>query len=76
MKTQILVQMMYESGKPLMHISKELSIDPKKVALLYAEAEAARDRYKRKEKVVYRKRLSNLGVKSRHKKLVEMMETL
>lgn len=66
----------HQSGVSLVEIAREAGIKPEEAALFYAKVEAAKSRFKRKEKIVYRKRLSNTDVKSRHQKLSNYMRKL
>lgn len=66
----------HQSGVSLVEIARAVGITPKEAALVYAKVEAAKSRFMRKDKIVYRKRLSCRDVKSRHNKLVEMMRNL
>lgn len=68
--------LMHESGKDFQEIAKVLDITPAEAAKLWVSVEKAHEHFKQKEKVVYRKRLTNAGIKSRHKKLVKHMRTL
>ena len=66
----------HQCGISLVEIAREFGIKPQAAALLYAKVEAAKSRFNRKEKVVYRKRLSNIDVKSRHQKISKHMRKL
>ena len=66
--------LMHESGKDFQEIARALDITPAEAAKLWVSVEKAHERFK--QKVVYRKRLTNVGIKSRHKKLVKHMRTL
>ncbi|PXM06451.1 hypothetical protein RCIP0102_00016 [Klebsiella phage RCIP0102] len=68
--------LMHESGKDFQEIARALDITPAEAAKLWVSVEKAHERFKQKEKVVYRKRLTNVGIKSRHKKLVKHMRSL
>lgn len=68
--------LMHESGKDFQEIARALDITPAEAAKLWVSVEKAHEWFKQKEKVVYRKRLTNVDIKSRHKKLVKHMRTL
>lgn len=77
MKTEIKVHMMHESGESFKDIAKTLGgMSAYDAALMFTKVEVAKEKAKNKEKVVYRKRLSNVGIKIRHKKLVNKMKEL
>lgn len=67
------VHFMHEVGKGFVEIARELGITPNDAAMAYVKVESAKARHARKEKVVYRKRLSKIDVKSRHQKLSKMV---
>ena len=69
----IIIHFLHENGKSLVEIAREFKITPAEAAKAYAEVDAAKTRHGRKEKVVYRKRLSNTDVESRHQQLVKHM---
>lgn len=71
--TPIEIHFKHESGMSFIEIAREAGIKPEEAALYYAKVEAARSRAKRREIIVYRKRLSNVGVESRHQQLVKHM---
>ncbi|WDR21836.1 hypothetical protein CPTAKMNP4_175 [Salmonella phage vB_SenM-AKM_NP4] len=74
MKTEIKVHMMHENGKSFKDIAKIIGgISAFDAALMFTKVEAARDKAKNKEKIVYRKHLSNIDVNIRRKKLVNKM---
>ncbi|WWS24686.1 hypothetical protein vBKpnAMK4_00502 [Klebsiella phage vB_Kpn_AM_K4] len=56
--------LMHESGKDFQEIARALDITPAEAAKLWVSVEKAHERFKQKEKVVYRKRLTNVGYKS------------
>lgn len=74
--TPIEIHFKHECGLNFVEIAREAGIKPEEAALYYAKVESAKAKFKRKEKVVYRKRLSNVDVKSRHQKLSQFMRTL
>ncbi|QPB08843.1 hypothetical protein CPT_Metamorpho_091 [Klebsiella phage Metamorpho] len=74
--TPIEIHFKHESGLSFQDIAKQAGISPKEAAYYYVKVEVAKEKFKQKEKVVYRKRLTNVGIKSRHKKLVKHMRTL
>lgn len=77
MKTEIKVHMMHECGESFKDIAKAIGgMSAYDAALMYTKVEVAKEKTKNKEKVVYRKRLSNVDVKIRHKKLVNKMKEL
>ncbi|QQG32289.1 hypothetical protein CkP1_0197 [Citrobacter phage CkP1] len=77
MKTEIKVHMMHEMGESFKDIARKLGgMSAYDAALMYTKVEVAKEKAKNKEKVVYRKRLSNIDVKSRHLKLSQFMRTL
>ncbi|AIX12170.1 hypothetical protein ACQ46_gp254 [Citrobacter phage Moon] len=77
MKTEIKVHMMHECGESFKDIAKAIGgMSAYDAALMYTKVESLREKAKNKEKIVYRKRLSNVGVKIRHKKLVNKMKEL
>jgi cyanate lyase len=77
MKTEIKVHMMHERGESFKDIAKKLGgMSAYDAALMFTRVEAAKERARSKEKVVYRKRLSNVDVKIRHDKLVNKMKEL
>lgn len=59
MKTEVIVDFMHESGKTFIEIARELGCSAKDVAVLWAKAQTAKDKFKNREKIVYRKRLIN-----------------
>ena len=71
--TPIEIHFKHENGMSFIEIAREAGIKPEEAALYYAKVEAARARAKRREIIVYRKRLSNTDVESRHQQLVKHM---
>lgn len=71
--TPIEIHFKHENGMSFIEIAREAGIKPEEAALHYAKVEAARSRVKRREIIVYRKRLSNTDVESRHQQLVKYM---
>ncbi|URQ03981.1 hypothetical protein vBEclMUFV01_013 [Enterobacter phage vB_EclM-UFV01] len=71
--TPIEIHFKHENGMSFIEIAREAGIKPEEAALYYAKVEAARARVKRREIIVYRKRLSNTDVESRHQQLVKHM---
>lgn len=71
--TPIEIHFKHENGMSFIEIAREAGIKPEEAALYYAKVEAARSRAKRREIIVYRKRLSNTDVESRHQQLVKHM---
>lgn len=73
--TPIEIHFKHQNGLSFIEIARESGLKPEECALFFAKVENARAKFKRREIVVYRKRLSNTDVKSRHRKLVSHMET-
>lgn len=59
MKQEVVVDFLHESGKNFIEIAKELKCSAKEAAVLWVKAQKAKEQFKTKEKVVYRKRLIN-----------------
>lgn len=71
--TPIEIHFKHENGMSFIEIAREAGIKPEEAALYYAKVEAARSRAKRREIIIYRKRLSNTDVESRHQQLAKHM---
>lgn len=77
MKNQdVLIHFMHENGAGFIEIAKELGISAIAAAQSWVKVDSAKEAFNKKEKVVYRKRLSNINVKSRQQKLATHMRLL
>lgn len=64
MRTEVVVFTLRESGKSFIEIARELNLQAKEVAVLWARAMTAKNKFETREKVVYRKRHINKKVKN------------
>ena len=55
MRTEVVVFTLHESGKSFIEIARELNLQAKEVAVLWARAMTAKNKFETREKVVYRK---------------------
>ncbi|ANA49520.1 hypothetical protein BI049_gp213 [Salmonella phage vB_SnwM_CGG4-1] len=73
MNNKIKAHFLHENGMSFIEIAKMLGGSAQELAKDWVVVEVAKEKSKSKEKVVYRKRLSNIDVNIRHKKLVNKM---
>lgn len=59
MKPEVVIYTLHESGVTFMDIAKRLGMSAAECAALWVKADIAKDKFKSREKVVYRKRLIN-----------------